>query len=86
MPYEPVDPQLLRDLVGRAWDRAAEHKATYWARRRAQAGVAAAFVAAESLRARMRAIDPGWPHPEQRRLDLEHHVRVAEMLRRAHGA
>ncbi len=84
VPYEPVNPEQLRALAGRAWDQIAIHKASYWTRRRAQAGVASAFVAAEALRARMRAMHPQWPDARQRELDLAHHMRVAELLQRAH--
>ena len=84
MPYEPVDPEQLRALAGRAWDRTARHKASYWVQRRAEAGVASAFVAAEALRAPMREMDPTWPDAAQRKADLARHIAVAELLRRAH--
>jgi hypothetical protein len=78
-----IDPGSLRAFAERDWQRVARHKATYWAERRAQVGVAAAFVAAEALRAHMRALDPSWPDAAQRADDLAHHVACARLLARA---
>jgi hypothetical protein len=41
------------------------------------------FRIAEELRRQALLLNPGWPTPDDRRLDFEAHLRLAELLHRA---
>jgi hypothetical protein len=41
---------------------------------------------ADGLYQQARALNPGWPTPEDREEDLRSHIRVAELLQRAYEA
>ena len=68
----------VRAYVARDWE-ALERTATV-------RDAAASIAVADALRAQARAQVSGWPHAEDRRADLESHVRVAALLSRAHRA
>ncbi|MGQ0733306.1 MAG: hypothetical protein ACT4QD_06570 [Acidobacteriota bacterium] len=76
----------IRDFVARDWNAAHEHKIAYWGERIARLGPAEGFRIADELRRQMLAVDPHWPHPDDRRRDILRHVQVAELLRRASPA
>jgi hypothetical protein len=73
----------IREFVERDWDAVRDAKDRYWSDRIRRLGAQEAFRIAEELRRQALACDPSWPHPEERANDLEAHVRLAEVLRRA---
>ncbi|PYQ28383.1 MAG: hypothetical protein DMF56_16375 [Acidobacteria bacterium] len=75
--------QGLRELVERDWDAVRDLKDRYWSERIRRLGAQEAFRIAEELRRQALAYVPSWPHPEERANDLEAHVHLAELLRRA---
>ena len=68
-------------FLRRDWEKLRAHKERAWAAIKAERGVDAAVLAAESLRLAARAHAPGWPGEAARRSDLETHIRVARALR-----
>jgi hypothetical protein len=73
----------IREFVSRDWDAARRAKDAYWGERIAQLGPIEAFRIAEELRRQALSQHPHWPRPDDRRRDLDAHVRVAELLHRA---
>jgi len=73
----------IREYVSRDWDRVRRAKDEYWGERIQRLGPMEAFRIAEELRRQALALNPGWPSPEDRRLDFEAHLRLAELLQRA---
>ena len=80
---EQVVTRGIREFVARDWGAAREAKDAYWGERVARLGPAEGLRIAGELRHQMLALDPAWPHPDDRRCDLLCHARVAELLRRA---
>jgi len=80
---EQVIARGIREYVSRDWRAVRDAKDAYWGERIARLGPLEAFRIAEELRRQALLQNPGWPHPDDRRLDLESHVRVAELLHRA---
>jgi hypothetical protein len=76
----------IREFVNRDWDGAREAKDRYWGERIAALGADEGFRIAEELRMQALACDPSWPHAEERRRDLEAHIRLAGVFRRAGSA
>ncbi|MEZ5294263.1 MAG: hypothetical protein R2745_24510 [Vicinamibacterales bacterium] len=76
----------IREYVRRDWARVREAKDAYWGERIGRMGAADGFRIAEELRRQARLHDPDWPHPHERQADLETHVRVSALLRRADRA
>jgi hypothetical protein len=73
----------IRDYVARDWDAARQAKDTYWAERIARLGAGEGWRIADELRRQAIVLDPDWPHPDDRDRDLQAHVRLALLLRRA---
>jgi hypothetical protein len=76
----------IREFVSRDWSAARDAKDSYWDERITRLGPMEAFRIAEELRRQVLSQHPGWPHPRERREDLEAHVRLAELLQRASPA
>lgn len=76
----------IREFVDRDWDAAREAKDRYWGERIAALGAAEGFRIAEELRIQALVHDPSWPHAEERHADLEAHIRLAGVFRRAGSA
>jgi hypothetical protein len=72
----------LRSYVQRDWALLAELKQAQWLAQR-RLGPALAMRIADDLRRQVRAARPDWPSDEERAADLEAHIRVGEILRRA---
>lgn len=66
----------------RRWDLVQAAKEDFWANEARRDGAAKGLAASEDLFDHMRAIDPSWPSPVERRADYEHHVSLVEKLRR----
>ena len=80
---------ITRDLlsyVDRDWAAVRTSKDAFWARRIARLGPAEGLRIADELRRQVLLQNPGWPDAEQRREDLESHVRLCELLQRASRA
>ena len=73
----------IYEFVSRYWGAARDAKDAYWGERIARLGPLEAFRIAEELRRQVLLQHPGWPHPDDRRRDLDSHVRLAELLHRA---
>jgi hypothetical protein len=73
----------LRELVTRDWDRARLAKDTYWRERVSRLGAAEGFRVADELRRQALLHHPGWPDADARAADLEAHIRLSALLRRA---
>src|SRR3990170_2729631 len=76
----------IREFVSRDWGAARDAKDAYWGERIARLGPLEAFRIAEELRRQALLQHPGWPHTDDRRRDLDSHVRLAELLHRASPA
>ena len=73
----------IREFVGRDWESARRNKDAYWAERISRLGPAESFRIAEELRREVLLLNPTWPDSTLRRADVQCHIRVAELLRRA---
>jgi hypothetical protein len=67
----------------RDWRLLAELKAEHWSRVKREYGAGEALRVGDELRRLVKRQHPGWPGEEDRRRDLETHVRVAAALQRA---
>jgi hypothetical protein len=81
-----VDTRGIREYLGRDWQAARASKDAYWAERVARLGPLEAFRIADDLRRQVLQRHPSWPSPSERAADLEAHVRLAGLLRRARAA
>lgn len=80
-------PDDVRTFTGRDWSAIANDKERYWRAWKLEHGAAGGIRVAETLRAHARKARPDWPSESERREDLETHLRVIEVIRRArpHG-
>jgi hypothetical protein len=76
----------IREFVSRDWTAVRESKEAYWADRIGRLGAIEAFRIADELRRQMLERDPSWPDADLRQRDLDSHIRVAALLRRADSA
>ena len=76
----------IRDYLSRDWAGARDAKDRYWAERIQRLGCEEAFRVADELRRHAVALDPRWPHPDERHADLDAHARLAERFARASRA
>lgn len=76
------DPDALRAFCGRDWARARAAKEQFWAEDHRRRGPQAGLAIGAALWEHTRSIDPSWPSPEQRSDDLEHHMELAERIKR----
>lgn len=78
--------ELTREALlayrNRRWDLLDESKARVRAEHTRVHGPAAGLAAGAALWEHVRRIDPTWPSAEERRADFEHHVALADKLRR----
>ena len=65
----------------RDWSVLAELKADYWASMKARQGAGGGLLIADELRQHAQRVHPDWPSEEDRREDLETHIRVGAALR-----
>jgi hypothetical protein len=75
--------EALLAYRNRRWDLVREAKEQFWAQETRARGADAGFAAGEALWIHARSIDPEWPTEESRRADFEHHLALADKLRRA---
>lgn len=73
----------IRDFVARDWEAVRESKDAYWADRIERMGPEEALRVADELRRQMLQCAADWPDDASRQADLESHVRLAALLRRA---
>ena len=73
----------IRDLVARDWEAVRRSKDAYWGERIARLGSQEGFRIAEELRRQALLLNPGWPDAALRQTDLQSHVRLAALFRRA---
>jgi len=76
----------LRNYVARDWAAVRASKDAFWARRIARLGPVEGLRIADELRRQVLLQKPGWPDAEQRREDLQSHVRLSELLQRGSRA
>lgn len=72
----------IRRYMSREWKTARDAKDAYWASRIRRLGPMEGLRIADELRRQAIHQHPGWPGEEDRRRDLEAHVKLAERLRR----
>jgi len=73
----------VRAFAGRDWSAMARDKERYWRDWKLEHGAAGGLEVAEALRVHARAARPDWPSESERREDLETHLRIIEVIRRA---
>jgi len=78
--------QGIREFIARDWAAARENKDAYWGARIGRLGAAEGFRIADELRQQVLMSQPDWPGPDLRREDLQMHMRVSHLLRRADSA
>lgn len=83
---EAVDASDLARFAQRDWGALAELKADYWASMKARQGAGEGLLIADELRRHAQQQHPDWPSVEDRKDDLETHVRVSAALRSVHTA
>jgi hypothetical protein len=76
----------IREFVSRDWAAARAAKDRYWGERIERLGAVEGFRIADELRRQALVHDPGWPGERDREADLQTHIRVSELLRRADRA
>lgn len=76
----------IREFVGRDWESVRRSKDAYWADRISRLGPMESFRIAEELRREVLLLNPTWPDSALRWDDLQSHIRVVELLRRASSA
>jgi hypothetical protein len=64
----------------RDWQALADAKAAHWSDLKRALGAGESVRIGDELRRHVLAQHPGWPSDEERALDLETHVRVADAL------
>jgi hypothetical protein len=72
----------LVQFARREWRMLADLKAEHWSRVKREYGAGEALRVGDELRRHVQRQHPGWPGEEDRRLDLETHVRVTAALQR----
>lgn len=77
--FDPADLARFRD---RRWDLVRAGKERHWAEQTRIQGPIAGLEASTGLWLLARSVDPTWPTPELRRLDLDHHAGLAAKIRR----
>jgi hypothetical protein len=73
----------IREFVSRDWRAVRDSKDAYWGERIARLGPIEGFRIAEELRRQAVLANTAWPDASLRRQDLEFHLRLAELFRRA---
>ena len=73
----------IQDYVSRDWDAARAAKDRYWGDRVEALGPLESFRISDELRRQVLAQDPDWPRLSDRQADIDAHVRLAGLLRRA---
>ena len=73
----------IREFMSRDWPAVRAAKDRYWGERVRHLGAPEALRIADELRRQVLQQIPGWPGAEHREADLQAHVRLSELLRRA---
>lgn len=79
---KPMKPQDLLAFARRDWQAAEAADAGHWIRRKQAAGATEGLRVVAALRQLTVALRPDWPGAAERQADWDHHVRLAEALRR----
>jgi hypothetical protein len=80
-----MEPGDLRAYADRRWAAVEILKLEHWTREFAARGPAATLEASHGLWEHMRLLRPDWPSDEERREDLDHHLRLKRAIDRAAG-
>jgi hypothetical protein len=75
--------EAVEEYLNRDWALFEESEADHWRATKRTLGEGYAVLLADRLRREVAARRPDWPDEEERASDLVHHVRLAELLRRA---
>lgn len=81
-----MDIDDVRAFATRDWAAVEAAEVACRRERRERLGPTSSLVQAAELAAAVRTLRPDWPSAEERRADLETHIRVGDALRRAHRA
>jgi hypothetical protein len=76
----------IREFVARDWGAVRAAKDRYWGERIGRLGPLEGLRIAEELRRQALLRNPGWPDHERRSEDLNAHVRLTQLFRRASAA
>lgn len=77
--------EQLRAYRDREWGLLRRSKEAWWAADARAQGPIGGLKASTALWEHARTVDPQWPTAEERRQDLEHHIRLAgKLLRLTH--
>jgi hypothetical protein len=76
----------IREFVSRDWDAARRAKDDYWGDRAARLGPFEGLRIADELRRQVLLQQPAWPTSDDRNQDLDAHMRLAALFRRADSA
>lgn len=78
-----MDSKALQAFAARDWDEMEAGKREHWAAVLRDDGAEALLRASQLLREHARRISPNWPTERDRADDLDHHVRMRQLLDRA---
>jgi hypothetical protein len=73
----------IREFMSRDWHAVRERKDRHWADRIEALGAPEGLRIADELRRHVVGLQSGWPSDADRQADLDTHVRVSRLLRRA---
>jgi hypothetical protein len=77
-----MDPASLRSYASRDWNAIAAAKRAYWAHRFRREGAQATMGASLALLREMRELRPDFPTSDDRRSDLDAHLRLQVLFAR----
>ena len=70
----------IKAYVNRNWAVMDDLNRCYWAGEYRRHGASSTIKAAQILWLHMKSIRPDWPSPEERDLDLQHHIALKQLL------
>ena len=73
----------LREFAQRDWGMISKLDRKYWANEYKTNGPASCRQASDNLRQHMISINPQWPAASDREADLQHHIRIKQLLDQA---
>lgn len=73
----------IREFAQRDWTKISELDRRYWANEYKRNGALSSRQASDAMWQHMKSINPEWPDASQREADLEHHIRIKQLLDQA---
>ncbi len=72
----------IMDFSRRRWEQHASLDRDYWAGEYRRKGHTVTLHASQLLFFHMKSVRPDWPDARQRQIDLDHHIRIKQLLDR----